>query len=77
MTIIEAVIQVMEAANKPMTPAEVASEIERINLYPFKTKDSLGVVRAQMRRHTEGYDRLVASAKPCLKKVGKDLYVIL
>jgi len=77
MTIIEAVIHVMKAASKPMTPAAVASEIQRINLYPFKTKDPLGVVRAQMRRHTQGYDRPVASPTPCLKKVGKDSYVIL
>lgn len=77
MTIIEAVIQVMKGASKPMTPAAVASEIQRFNLYPFKTKDPLGVVRAQMRRHTQGYDRPVASAKPCLQKIGKDLYVIL
>lgn len=77
MTIIEAVMQVMKIAGKPMTPAAVASEIQRIKLYPFKTKDPLGVVRTQMRRHTQGYDRPVASANPCLKKVGKDLYVIL
>jgi hypothetical protein len=77
MTIIEAVIQVMKAAREPMTPTAVASEIQRINLYPFKTKDPLGVVRAQMRRHTQSYDRPAASGKPCLRKVGKDLYVIL
>ena len=77
MTIIEAVIQVMKTVNKPMSPAAVALEIQRINLYPFKTKDPLGVVRAQMRRHTQGYDRPVASPIPCLKKVGKDSYIFL
>jgi hypothetical protein len=77
MTIIEAVIQVMRSIDEPMSPASVVSEIQRLNLYPFKTKDPLGVVRAQMRRHTEGYDRPMASAKPCLRGVGKGLFVVM
>jgi hypothetical protein len=77
MTIIEAVVHVMKSAGKPMSPAEVAMEIQRANLYPFKTKDTLGVVRAQMRRHSEGYDRPTAAVTARLKKVGKDLYTIL
>ncbi len=77
MTIIDAVREVMRGAARPMTPGDVLGEIQRRALYPFKAKDPLGVLRAQMRRHTEGYDRPTAAVTPCLKKVGKDLYALL
>lgn len=77
MTIIDAVKQVLQGAERPMTPGDVLMEIQRRALYPSKAKDPLGVLRAQMRRHTEGYDRPTAASAPCLKKIGKDLYALL
>lgn len=77
MTIMDAVRQVMRRTGSPMSPADVLLAIQVEALYPFKAKDALGVVRSQMRRHAEGYDRPVAAAVPCLRRVGKDLYVLL
>jgi restriction system protein len=77
MTIIEAVTQVMAAAGRPMTPRDVLSEIQRGNLYAFKTQDPLAVIRAQMRRHCQGYARPIAASKPRLTKAGADVYALL
>lgn len=76
MTIIEAVTHVLKESGRPMSPNEVLSEIQRTNLYPFKTKDPLGVIRAQMRRHCEGYNRPTASVTPSLRKVGRDAFTL-
>jgi hypothetical protein len=74
MTIIEAIKDVMQSAGKPMTPRDVLAEITRRNLYQFKAQDPLGVVRAQMRQHSEGYDKRAGAAVRCLRKLDRDAY---
>jgi hypothetical protein len=57
-----------------MTPREVLVEITRLNLYAFKAQDPLGVVRAQMRQHSEDYDKPAGAAQRCLRKLDQDAY---
>lgn len=77
MTVIEAVLTVLRDQAAPMSGAEVLAEIEKRKLYSFKTKDALNVVRAQLRRHSEGYDRPDASAEKLVRQVSRDAFVLL
>jgi len=74
MTVIEAILAVLRERQAPMSASELLAEIQKKNLYAFKTKDSLNVVRAQLRRHTEGYDRPDASAAKLIRQVNHDSY---
>ena len=77
MTVIEAVLAVLHDQKAPMSASQVLAEIEKRKLYSFKTKDSLNVVRAQLRRHSEGYDRPDASAEKLVRQVSRDAFVPL
>ena len=77
MTVIEAVLTVLRNQTAPMSAAEVLAEIEKRELYAFKTKDALNVVRAQLRRHSEGYDRPDASAEKLVRQISRDAFVPL
>ena len=51
MTVLDACIQVLRAAGKPLTVDEIHSEITKQGLYEFKAKDSRSIVRSALKRH--------------------------
>jgi restriction system protein len=77
MTVIEAALEVLRSANRPLTASEIFAEIQTRKLYAFAAKDPLNVLRAQLRRHCEGYDRKVAAARRCIRRVGNDAFEAL
>ncbi len=77
MTIIEAVLEVMRRAGRPISPHDVLEEIERGKLYDFRARDPAGIVRAQMRRHSVECPAGSASAVLYLKLSGNDSYELL
>lgn len=56
MTIVEAIKQVMSAANKSLTPQEAYDLIVKDNLYSFNADNPAHIVRSQIRRHCKGLD---------------------
>lgn len=54
MTIVESIIKTLQKNNSPLTIQEIYLKIAEDSLYKFNTKDPLGVVRQQVRRHCEG-----------------------
>jgi hypothetical protein len=65
MTILDACIDVLSAAGKPMTVDEIYDEIVRRNLHQFGAKEPVGIVRATLRRHlrSDRHHRVVELTK--------------
>jgi len=51
MTVLDACVQVLKAAGKPLTVDEIHEEITKQELYEFKAKDSRSIVRSALKRH--------------------------
>jgi restriction system protein len=64
MTILEAIKTVMRAKGAPMTAPEAYAAIASARLYEFHTDSPASIVRAQMRRHSEG---LALNSSPKVK----------
>lgn len=56
MTIVEAIKQVMQEAQRPLTAREAFTAIFDKSLYEFHAKDPLHVVTMQIRRHCAGLE---------------------
>lgn len=54
MTIVESIKKVLNRSPSPLSAYQIHEAIEKSKLYEFNTKDPLGVVRQQVRRHCEG-----------------------
>ena len=52
----QVVVDVLRLHGRPMTAQEIYVEIEQKQLYSFKAKSALQIVRAQLRRHCQGLD---------------------
>jgi restriction system protein len=77
MTIIEAVLQIMRESGAAMSPRQVCKAIQERKLYTFRAQDPMGIVRTQMRRHSDGAPQGVASSTIYLKSVARDSYAVL
>jgi restriction system protein len=60
-TIIEAIKEVLRAAGKPMSAADIYDAIIKAKLYNFKADQPVHIVRSQLRRHCKGLDFASAS----------------
>lgn len=56
LTISNAVIEALKIAGKPQTPQEIYDLIESHGLYKFNTKTPLNVLKAEIRKHTDGVE---------------------
>lgn len=56
-TVAEAAIAILQAAQQPMTSAEITEAIVRRQLYPFNSKDPKGIVRGAIERRCVGLNR--------------------
>jgi hypothetical protein len=77
MTIIEAVLQVMQERGTPMSPSQVLEAIQSKNLYSFRAQSPIGVVRSNMRRHSDACPPALAVSKLFLKANSKEAYSLL
>jgi restriction system protein len=64
MTIIEAALEVLKSAKRPMTAEDVYNGICEKSLYSFGAKDPLSIVRAELRRHSADFAGKTKSASP-------------
>lgn len=51
MTILDACVEVMKKANRPMKAEEIFEAIRNDGLYEFRAKDPLSIVRGTLRKH--------------------------
>ncbi len=77
MTIIEAALKVLKTANRPMSAQAIYEQICEEKLFGFGAKDPLSILKAQLRRNTQGFTGKSASAKPSLKQLADKTYVPL
>jgi restriction system protein len=56
-TILDVCASVLEQKRQPMTAEELYEEILRRNLYEFKAKSPLNVLRSTLREHVRGSDQ--------------------
>ena len=77
MTIMEAALKVMKAANKPMTAQEIYDHIRKEQLFEFGAKDPISILKAQLRRNSLGFTGKSASNKPTLKQLDDKRYSAL
>jgi hypothetical protein len=72
LTIIEAVVEVMREIGSPMSPSQVLQGIQSKNLYTFRARAPIGIVRAQMRRNSDAAPprlRRQCNASECLLEI--------
>lgn len=56
-TVAQVVVEVLRAAQKPLTLAEITQIILAQKLYTFNTKDPRGIVRSAIDRRCDGLSR--------------------
>lgn len=74
-TILEAVLDVLSREHAPLSAAEIRDRVVARSLFPFKTKDTLGVVRAAIRRHLRTHGGAGQTAAR-LRRVSDDQFAI-
>jgi len=77
MTIIEAALTVLKAANKSLTRDEIYDAICRENLFDFKAQDPKSILNAQLRKNTLGYMGKSGSPKPLLRQLDDKKFGLL
>ena len=77
MTILDAVKAVMLANSTPMTAEEIYRAIRDQALYEFHSRDALGIVKRQIRRHCEGLDLTMAAPVKHFRMVSNGRYELL
>jgi restriction system protein len=68
MTILEAALKVLKSSSKPMTAEEIYDQICKEKLFEFGAKDPISILKAQLRRNSQGFSGKSASSKPTLKQ---------
>ena len=77
MTVIEAVLFVMRGTGVPMSPIQVLQAIESQKLYAFRARSPLGIIRSNMRRHSEGCPMGIAASTVYFRTTSKNTYSLL
>jgi len=72
-TILDAVVAVLNAEKGARSAAEIHKLIEQKNLFQFKAKDPLGIVRSAIRKHLRSHGG-PGQPRALLKQVDKDRY---
>ena len=55
-TISSAAIEVLKKNDKPMSAEEIHNSIIQQNLYQFKAKEPLSILKSELRKHSEGIE---------------------
>lgn len=76
MTIIEAALTVLKAANKPLSKDEIYDAICQENLFDFKAQDPKSILNAQLRKNTVGFMGKSGPPKPTLKQLSDKKYQV-
>ncbi|MBD1899180.1 hypothetical protein H6F78_03960 [Coleofasciculus sp. FACHB-64] len=76
-TIAQAVIEVLKAAQKPMSAADITHAIVDRKLYEFSAKDPKGIVRGAIERRCEGINRKNTTSEKYFKKLPDGRYSVI
>jgi restriction system protein len=74
MSIVEIIKQILSEKKMPQTIRQIHDEIVDRKLYVFHTKNSIGIINNQVRRHTCGIDIKSGSSKKYFKLVENNLF---
>ena len=73
----DAIIQVMRATNRQMTPNEILQGIERMKLFTFNAKNPASIVSTQLRRHTVGSSTKIATKVKLFERSADGKYFLV
>ena len=76
-TIVGAIKMVLQAAKTSMTPRAIFEEIIRNNYYTFGAQNPFGVMRSELRTHSEGIDFPTASPRKYFKYLPDGTFTLL
>lgn len=76
MTVKEAALEVLRAAGRPLTVAEILAGIEAGNLFQFATSGKRGVVLAALKRHAENSHSCSPAKEKVFRQVGEDRFKV-
>jgi hypothetical protein len=76
MTVKEAALEVLRAAGRPLTVAEILAGIEAGNLFRFATSGKRGVVLAALKRHAENAHSCSPAKEKVFRQVGEDRFEV-
>lgn len=77
MTILEAAKAVMLANRMPMTAEEIYRAIRDQALYEFHSREPIGIVKRQIRRHCEGLNLSLAAPVKHFRMMANGRYELL
>lgn len=72
-TILDATVAVLRSANTAQTAAEIHAGITKQNLFEFKAKDPVGMVRSAIRKHLRAH---AGTPTARVRAVEKDRYAL-
>lgn len=73
-TVASVITEVLTAAGRPMTAQEIYDEITTKNLYEFKAKSPVGIVRNALSRHSVENTHSCASKHKCFRHADNGRY---
>lgn len=76
-TIAQAAAEVLQAAQKPMSAAEITQAILERKLYEFSAKDPKSIVRGAIERRCEGLNRKDSINPSYFKKLADGKYGLI
>ena len=77
MTIANAISQVMQQANKPLTAKDTYNLIKAEVLYEFKAKNPQSIVSNTIRKHLKGLENKNSSAKKLFEETSRGFYRLI
>lgn len=77
MTIVGAIKLVLQGSNTSMTPRAIFDEIIRNKYYTFGAQNPFGVMRSELRTHSEGIDFPTASSRKFFKYLPDGTFTLL
>ena len=76
-TVVHAVLEVMRIAGRPLSSGEVLALIQLHDLYTFRAKEPISIVRTAMRRHSIECPDATAARTAYLTRTAHDTYSLL
>jgi predicted Zn-ribbon and HTH transcriptional regulator len=68
-TVQEAIIEVLNSVNRPLSVKEIYEIISERNLYRFKSSSPTSIINSELRKKSQGIELMKSSAKKYFKYV--------
>lgn len=77
MTIKEAAVEVLKAADRPLSVEEILDGIESRSLFTFRTAGRRGVVLATLKRHAVGAHSCTPAKSKVFQQVSENAFALI